>query len=135
MGMTLLFSYWKGYTGFYNHHLAVSYLKSTLEEVWREEPEILEKTCHHRFRDNSDVNQYIFRYWQLASGNFVPDRLKGEYFLVGSDNRKILDYINNSKGKMICINDNEFSGDFDSEKAKINNALNKKFPDRSSFEL
>ena len=135
LGMTSLFSYWKGYTGFFNHHLAVPYLKSTLKEVWNEEPEILEKTCSHRFRDNSDVNQYIFRYWQLASGNFVPDRLKGEYFLVGSDNRKILDYINNSKGKMICINDNEFSGDFDSEKAKINNALNKKFPDRSSFEV
>ena len=135
LGMALIFSYWKGFTGFYNHHLAVPYLKSTLEEVWREEPEILEKTCRHRFRDNSDVNQYIFRYWQLASGRFVPSKLKGKYYLVSSNNKKILDYINQGKGKMICINDAEFDGDFESMKVQINSALNKLFPEKSSFEV
>lgn len=135
MCMTLFFSYWRGFTGFLNHHLAVSYLKSTFEEVWREEPEILKKTCSHRFRDNSDVNQYIFRFWQLASGNFVPSTLKGKYFLISSNNDKILSYINNSKGKMICINDAEFEGDFELVKNQINSALNKKFPEKSSFEL
>lgn len=134
-GMTLLFSYWKGYTGFYNHHLAVPYLKSTLEEVWKEEPEILEKTCSHRFRDNSDVNQYIFRYWQLASGNFVPSTLKGKYFLVSSNNDRILNYINKRKGKMICINDAEFDGDFEAAKEQINSALDKVLPEKSSFEV
>ena len=135
MGMTLLFSYWKGFTGFYNHHLAVPYLKSTLEEVWKEEPEILEKTCSHRFRDNSDVNQYIFRYWQLASGNFVPSTLKGKYFLVSSNNNRILNYINKRKGKMICINDAEFTGDFDAVKEQINNALDRILPEKSCYEL
>ena len=134
MGMSLVFSYWKGFTGFYNHHLAVPYLKSTLEEVWRAEPEILEETCRHRFRDNADVNQYIFRYWQLASGNFVPSTLKGKYFLVSSNNDKILTYINKRKGKMICINDAEFNGDFESAKQKINAALDKLLPEKCEFE-
>ena len=135
LGMTLLFSYWSGYTGFFNHHLAVPYLKSTLQEVWREEPEILEKTCHHRFRDNMDVNQYIFRYWQLASGQFIPSPLKGKYFLVSSNNDRIVNYINKSKGKMICINDAEFNGDFDLVKEQINTALMRRFPEKSSFEI
>ena len=135
MGMTFFFSYWKGYTGFYNHHLAVPYLKSTLEEVWKKEPEILKKTCSHRFRDNSDVNQYIFRYWQLASGNFVPSTVKGQYFLVGLNNSKILNYIFKRKGKMICINDAEFTGDFDVVKKQINKALDTVFPEKSSFEV
>ena len=135
MGMSLVFSYWKGFTGFYNHHLAVPYLKSTLEEVWNEEPEILKKTCCHRFRDNSDVNQYIFRYWQLASGNFTPGKLKGKYFLVGSNNKRIINYINKRKGKMICINDAEFDGDFDAAKEEINKALNRILPEKSGFEI
>lgn len=133
--MTLFFSYWQGYTGFYNHHLAVPYLKSTLEEVWKKERATLEKTCQHRFRDNADVNQYIFRFWQLASGNFVPGSLKGKYYLVSSDNRKILKYINKRKGKMICINDAEFTGDFGTVKEQINNALNRILPEKSSFEI
>ena len=135
LGMAVIFSYWRGFTGFYNHHLAVPYLKSTLEEVWNKEPEILEKTCHHRFRDNSDVNQYIFRYWQLASGNFVPSSLLGKYFLVSSNNSKILNYINKRKGKIICINDAEFSGDFEAVRKQINRALDTILHEKSSFEI
>ena len=133
--MNLFFSYWNGFTGFFNHHLAIPYLKSTLQEVWKEEPEILERTCRHRFRDNQDVNQYIFRYWQLASGRFVPSTVKGKYFLVSSDNSRILDYINRSKGKMICINDAEFNRDFELAKEQINGALERKLPNKSRFEI
>jgi len=135
MGMSIVFSYWRGYTGFFNHHLPSPYLKSTLEEVWRKEPEILDKTCRHRFRDNMDVNQYIFRYWQLASGNFVPSSLKGKYFLVSSNNDKILNYIKKQKGKMICVNDAEFDGDFNLAKAQINNAFEQILPEKSGFEI
>lgn len=134
MGMSIVFSYWRGYTGFFNHHLPSPYLKSTLEEVWRKEPEILDKTCRHRFRDNNDVNQYIFRYWQLASGNFVPSSLKGKYFLVSSNNDKILNYIRKQKGKMICVNDAEFDSDFELAKAQINNAFEHILPEKSGFE-
>ena len=132
---TLLFLPWSAHTGFYNHHLAVSYCKATLEEVWGVEPEILEKTCGHRFRDNADVNQYIFRFWQLASGRFVPSTLHGKYFKISSDNSKIIDYIMKSKKRMICINDDEFDADFEAVKREINGTLSAKFPEKSSFEL
>ncbi len=129
-----LFAPWANYTGFYNHHLAVSYLRSTLDEVWAAEPEILEQTCSHRFRDNTDVNQYIFRFWQLASGRFVPGTLHGKYFKISADNRRILEYIRGRKGRMICINDDEFEGDFEAVKKEINGALEQLLPDRCSFE-
>ena len=131
----VMFLKWDQYTGFYNHHLAISYLKKTLQTVWDEEPEILKETSSHRFRNNDDVNQYIFRFWQLASGNFYPYTLHGKYFKISDDNRKIINFIRKRKGRMICINDDEFEGDFESVKLEINKELNKMFPEKSSFEI
>lgn len=129
-----LFAPWSNYTGFFNHHLAVSYLKSTLEEVWQAEPEILHKTCTHRFRNNNDVNQYIFRFWQLASCKFHPNNLHGKYFKISNDNRKLIRFIRKRKGRMVCINDDEFTGDFEKIKREINAELEKLLPEKSDFE-
>ncbi|MDO5131368.1 MAG: Stealth CR1 domain-containing protein [Eubacteriales bacterium] len=132
---TLLFAPWGNYTGFYNPHVALSYLKSTLDEVWAAEPEILTETCRHRFRDNRDVNQYIFRFWQLASGRFTPYTLHGHYFKISGDNRRIIRFVEKKKYRMICINDDEFQGDFEKAKAEINGLLERTFPEKCSFEL
>lgn len=130
-----MFLKWEQYTGFYNHHLAVSYLRSTLETVWEEEPEIMMETSSHRFRDNNDINQYIFRFWQLASGNFYPYTLHGRYFKISNDNTRIVNYMRKKKGRMICINDDEFDGDFERIKNEINGELKRLYPDKCSFEI
>ena len=57
--------------GFGNEHVPVPILKSTIETVWEKRGADLDKTSHHRFRSEQDMSQYLFRYWQLASGNFV----------------------------------------------------------------
>lgn len=132
-----MFLKWEDYTGFYNHHLAHSYLKSTLETVWNEEPDILKETCSHRFRDNNDVNQYFFRFWQLASGNFCPSTLHGKNFKAGNNdkvNKKIANYIRKRKGRMICINDDESVDDFEGVKNLINSEFERLYPEKSSFE-
>ena len=131
-----MFLKWEDYTGFYNHHLAHSYLKSTLETVWNEEPNILKETCTHRFRDHNDVNQYFFRFWQLASGNFWPSTLHGQNFKADNGNNlKIKKYIRGKKGRMICINDDDSIIDFERVKNEINSEFDKLFPNKSSFEI
>lgn len=130
-----MFMRWEYYTGFFNHHLAISYLKRTLETVWEKEPEIMQQTSSHRFRDNNDVNQYIFRFWQLASGDFCPYSLHGKYFKVSDNNKKIISFIRKKKGRMICINDDEFTGDFEAIKQEINGELDRRFPNKSQFEI
>lgn len=131
-----MFLKWEDYTGFYNHHLANSYLKSTLEKVWEEEPEILLETCSHRFRDNNDVNQYIFRFWQLASGEFSPNTLHGKYFKVNDgDNLGLRNYIRKKKGRMVCVNDDDSIVDFERVKRDINIELDRLYPDKCSFEV
>lgn len=131
---SFLFLPWPGYTGFRNHHLAVPYRKSTLETVWKEEPEVLMETCSHRFRDNSDVNQYIFRFWQLASGKFSPRKPLGRYFKITGQSGPVVDYIKKQKGSMVCINDEEFD-DFIKVRDEINAALDQLLPDRSEYEI
>lgn len=129
-----LFFRWEDYTGFHNHHLPSPYLKRTLETVWEAEPEIMEQTSSHKFRNNNDVNQYIFRYWQLASGNFYPYTLPGRFFKVSDNNQRMLRYMRGRKGRMICVNDGEFQGDFETVKREINAEFERLYPDKSSFE-
>ena len=132
---TLCLTPWTFYTGFYNHHLAVAYDKKTLETVWMEEPEILDQTCHHRFRNDLDVNQYIFRYWRLASGDFVPHEVLGKYKNMGDDNSSIYSDIRKQSYQLFCINDKDNSADFDSEKKKLKEAFEAVFPEKSCFEI
>lgn len=69
---TLALLPWPHFTGFYDHHLPNPFLKTTLEEVWKTCGDILERTSANRFRGNDDVNQWLFRYWQLVEGKFIP---------------------------------------------------------------
>ena len=131
---TMCLTPWTFHTGFYNHHLAVAYKKKTLETVWGEEPEILDQTCSHRFRNDSDVNQYIFRYWRLASGDFIPHAILGKYANMSDNNAMIYNAIKNKSYKLFCINDKENKADFDAEKQKMINAFEMIFPEKCEFE-
>ena len=131
---TILLLPWTYYTGFYNHHLAVSYEKSTLKKVWDEEYEILNTTCTHRFRDNTDVNQYIFRYWRLAAGDFVPHEVLGEYINISENNSRIYEIIKNKSVKLLCINDRDDVQNFENEKERLRKVFSELFYSSSSFE-
>lgn len=123
------------FCGFTNLHLPNSYLKSTFDEVWYKEREILFNTVRNKFRTKNDVNQYIFKYWQLASGKFFPrSPFIGKCFVIGEDRENIRDAFFNSKYKMICLNDSTSYIDFELEKELINSYFEKLLPEKSSFE-
>lgn len=126
---------WKNYTGFKNAHLPTAYLKNIWETVWYEEEERLSNTTSHKFRSYYDLNQYIFRQWQIASGEFYPQLTPGKVIEVTNDNLKeITDEIINQKHKLLCINDNQDISDFEKIKNSINEAFAKILPEKSSFE-
>ena len=104
------------FPGFYQHHLTNSYYKKTFEEVWDKEYEILDNTCMHKFRETTDVNQWVMKEWQIASGNFeVRSHKFGKTFYIDRDGFKIVseasNYIIKQKGKMISVNDGPMSED------------------------
>ena len=89
----------------------------------------------NRFRDKSDISQFLIRYFQVLDGKFIPKGYDyGRYFSVHEDNHEIIDYIEKQKGKCICINDTDPDIDFEKCKQEINNAFNKILSKKSKFE-
>ena len=138
--LNILFSPWGRFPGIYEKHLPVAFLKSTFEDVWNTEYELLDETCSHKFRDfKTDVNQWLIKEWQVAKGTFVPQSISCGTAVYISDlehARSAAKIIRNQKRMMICINDN-FDGD-DGELQEIisliNDAMSSVFPDKSHFE-
>ena len=132
-----LFLLHKGYfTGFYNQHITSSFLKQTFEEVWEKEREVLDDTCSCRFRNQTNVNQWLMKYWQLAKGNFCPRKKKfGMYFQIKDDTSGIAEAIKTEKYEVICLNDTGTVKDFDKVRDEICMAFEEKFPQRSGFEI
>lgn len=117
-------------------HLSVPYLKSDFEKVWLKETELLKQTQRNRFRDSSDLNHFIFRYWRMCEGSFVPRKSTGKY--ISLDNYKCLEktvkYIKQRRYPEICINDLWEDVGFDNAKSILNLAFEQVFPDKCSFE-
>ena len=122
------------FSGFWDHHLPSAFKKKTLETVWSEEEELLNATCLHRFRSSSDVNQYIFRYWRLASGEFVPHERLGKCYQMGEE--KIYKIIKKQSVKLFCINHGDEAADLDVDKENLRliEAFETILPDKSEYE-
>lgn len=134
---TLFLLPWPHFTGFYDHHLPQIFLKATFEEVWEKHGDILRRTKASRFRNIADVQPWLFRYWQLAKGDFVPLNVQkdGAYFSISDKNLdKIVRMIEYQKKRVICLNDGGKVSVFETAKERINAALKKILPEKSSFE-
>lgn len=131
--MLLLRRTW--FPGFFYQHLANNYLKSTFEKLWRLEPDILDKTCQCKFRNVTNVNQWLMKYWQLAEGNFCPRRKAiGRSYPLKENADLAVEAILSGRDKLICLNDTLETVNFDGQKKQILEAFQKKLPDKSSFE-
>jgi len=125
------------FRGINNEHVAQSFLKSYFEKLWIVEEKLLDDTSKNRFRSETDINQYLIRYFQLMDGRFNPrnPRKFGIYFDIGENNERIISCIERQKVKCICINDSNPNIDFDKSKEEINNAFDKILSEKCSFEM
>ena len=158
---TLLLLAFAKYSFFYVPHMPNSYLKSTFEEVWEKNSLVLGETLSSKFRSSSDINQYLFKFWQLVSGNFHPINqndvknltifnsikvLENDVFSKKNEdeisiiNDNHLNYITNiikeQKYSQICINDG-YATDKEFNRAKLSllDAFQSILPEKSSFEI
>lgn len=134
--LNLMFLPWKKAVGLYQQHLPSSLLKSTLEEVWEREYDILHGTSLRKLRDNKqDVNQWLFKEWEVMRGNFIPRSHKfGKYIMVETFSdvdrvKRVLD----SKVKTVCINDH-VTEDIDLVMESLILTFENRFNEKSSFE-
>ena len=133
---TFLLLPWPRFTGFFNLHGPNSYLKSTFKEVWNKEEKAILDTCSSKFRSDKDLNQYIFRYWQLAAGKIYPRSYKfSKYFELSNDNRELYSVLERKEFKVVCINDSDDNINFEEQKIILNKFFERILPEKSEFEL
>ena len=118
-------------------HLACPHLKSTLDEIWRVQPRIMDATSRSRFRIDTGVSQWLASAWNMVSGNFYPTNEKRNGMLLTIDDKNIsliCDAIRRQKWPQICLFDNVDCPDIEVCFAKIASALDALLPEKSSFE-
>ena len=133
---TMVLKHWPWFSGFRYYHIHSNFLKSTFEEVWDKEFQTLDDTCKDRFRSTTNVNQWLFKYWQLASGKFYPQK-KGfgnVYHLNDYPCKEFLDDFKKNKYSVVCLNDVLKTHDWNKHKEKIIELFSKKLPDKCTFE-
>lgn len=130
-----------GFRGFYEPHLCNAFLKSTFKEVWEAEGEELSKTCSHRFREVTDVSNWLIKDWQCAKGDFFPRSIAfGRNFNLASESDSVLSaaesYLRKRKGKVVCLNDGPMlPSQYEITRKRILACLNELFPCKCEFEL
>lgn len=122
------------FSAFYDTHLPTSHLKSTFDEIWEKEPDILNNCGKHRFRTNEDVTHWLMKCWRICQGRFVPRSTKwGKCFEIGAD-KDIAKAIVNQKYKVVCLNDSNPNLDFDAHQKELIEAFEQILPEKSGFE-
>ncbi len=127
------------FPGIMHSHANGNYLKSTYEEVWNKYNEILSNTSLHKFRiPEFDVNQWLFKDWQIAKGIFIPSKIIS-YFCDLKFRDKFYEYnkvIKNQKAKIVCLNDADDMNEkeYIEKKKMLLSSFDSILPDKSSFE-
>lgn len=135
-----LFFYFMPFPNFYGlltPHFCQPYLKSDFEKLWKLEAERLNEVCFHKFRDKDDLTEYAVRTYNVLSGNFAPyGKLKqGKAVFIRKDDPIIYKTIESNRYKFFCLNDDCDEEVFRIVKPKIQKSFERKFIEKSSFEL
>ncbi len=127
---------WRRFVGFDDPHLPQPYLKSSFEVAWMDFISVMDATCRNPNRTDDDVNAWIIRYRQLATGQFHPIHPpKHAVFTLKTDYSVALDLIRRQKRPMICLNDNPLiDQDFLQEQKKLQRAFQQILPEKCGFE-
>ncbi len=133
---TALLYPWKWFPGMYYLHIHTNLLKSTMDTVWEKEYEVLDSTCRAQFRQpTNDVNQWLFKNWQLATGISVPVNGKEMHcFHIHESSSDACEAIRAGKFKIICVNDTGKTVDFEKKVIEVKEAFQQLLPEKSKFE-
>lgn len=90
-------------------HLAVPFCKRTFEQVWKDIPAELDRTCRHKFRTAQDIFHQIITLWDVVSAHFSPIE-QGYYgkvfwYYTSARIQEIEDIFAHSACRMVCLND------------------------------
>lgn len=132
---SILLTPFSHFSGFLDTHLPASHFKSTFNEVWDCEHDLLEKCSGNRFRTKCDVTNWLMKNWRTCQGRFAPRSRKwGKSFSIGDD-PEMVGAIRNQKYKAVCLNDDNPELNYEENKTKLIEAFDTILPQKSSFEV
>jgi len=127
---------WKYFTGIYNPHMPIPYLKSTFDKIWKNNEELFQNATKSKFRSKNDYSHWVFRYDQLLSGNFIPKKLNQEKFYdLEEENGHFFHDLKSGKYKMVCINDSNESLNYETVQQDLIECFEDFLGEKSDFEL
>ena len=107
-----------------------------MDLVWEKEKAVLERTSSSRFRNPSDTNVWLFKYWQIASGQYAIGNPKlGALFSLDNAGPDFWKLLNSGRYQIMCINDGFNVQDEDQVMTDFVKAMDQLLPDKSSFEI
>lgn len=125
----------RSFPGLANPHTPLPMLRGAYEQVWGLEGKLLRNSCRQRFRTWSDLSEWLMRYWQMASGEFVPYARKGEVLASAGSSRELLKRAALSpESRVACVNDAERVS-VERVRPYLQRLLERALPRKSSFEL
>lgn len=123
------------FVGFSIEHGASPFFKSECLEAIGKFEKIYNDTINEKLRGPNQINQYLFRYWSILKGSYVIDKKAGCCFFLINDLKKIYrGFEHGFKYPIICLNDSSHIKDFDDIKDSVISILDKRFPNKCSFE-
>lgn len=127
---------WSFFPGILDHHMPQPYLRMQYERAWKIWGTELDASCHHHFRDLTDLSHWLIRYDLLCRGEFTP-RSMGDCGLMTLGEETIdpiCSDIETQHFRMICLNDSAAIRDFDTLSRRLRNAFDLLLPEKSSYE-
>ena len=118
-------------------HLSMAHLKSTLDEIWRINPKIMDITSRSRFRSDDCVNQWLAGAWDMVSGRFYPanEKRRGLFITINMDNlSQICHTIRQQSSPQLCLNDKGNPADLEPCFREVYQSFEELLPEKSSFE-
>lgn len=118
-------------------HLAQPHLKSTLEEIWRVQPGVMERTSGSRFRTDDCVNHWLVSGWDMISGRFVPanEKRKGKFITLDEESiSQACETIRRQSHPQLCLNDKGCNTNPEHCFREIAKAFEELLPEKCSFE-
>ncbi|WP_413476750.1 Stealth CR1 domain-containing protein [Latilactobacillus fuchuensis] len=134
MVRSIIASYFRGVSGYYNAHGPQPLLKSSIDKLWSVAYEEAVETSSHHIRSEEDINIWLARYLQLENENFVPTSPNRSAFYEINQINQINDDLRNRKHQLICINDTD-TENYETLTLKLKSTLEQIFPDKCQFEL
>lgn len=135
----LLFNFLgKKYAWLSLYHHPQPYLRSAWLLAHELYGDVLAETSKHKFRDRTDVCQYICRDVQLASGMFIPYSPTDTFCLnIDSYNCLKKNKLKIERTRFFCANDSIYlkNAEFESVRHLLTGILENILPDKSIFEL